>query len=112
LGMDENTVTQKLREKNLGVSEVKSLGPGIRVWLLCDSPEGKDCDPVLGEVGFRNGHVTVVTKRWTETSSATELVAALYGAAKDLEEHGFTHPVKEDVKKKSLSRPLAGSQGW
>ena len=24
----------------------------------------------------------------------------------------FTHPVKEDVKKKSLSRPLAGSQGW
>jgi len=24
----------------------------------------------------------------------------------------FTHPVKEDVKKKGLSRPLAGSQGW
>jgi hypothetical protein len=88
LGMDQNAVEQKIREKNLTIATTKSMGD---VWLLCDSPEGKECDPVLGEVGFNNGRVTIVTKRWTETNGATELVAALYGAAKDLEAHGFSH---------------------
>jgi hypothetical protein len=93
LGMDENTVTQKLRERNFGVQEVSReySGPGQKIWLLCESPDDKDCDPVLGEVGFRNGHVSIVTKRWTETNSAAEVVAALHGAAKDLQGHGFTH---------------------
>ena len=93
LGMDENTVTQKLRERNFGVREVskESLRPGQKIWILCESPDDKNCDPVLGEVGFSNGHVSVVTKRWAETNSAAEVVAALYGAAKDLQGHGFTH---------------------
>ena len=79
LGMDENTVTQKLRERNFGVQEVSReySGPGQKIWLLCESPDDKDCDPVLGEVGFRNGHVSIVTKRWTETNSAAEVEEVL-----------------------------------
>ena len=46
LGMDENTVTQKLRGKNFGVQEPPELSDrGGKTWLLCEFPDDKDCDP-------------------------------------------------------------------
>ncbi len=92
LGMDENTVAQKLREKNFGIQEPQELSSAQRkTWLLCESPDpnAKDCD--LGQVSFRNGHVNVIVKHWVSTKSAVEAVDTLYGATKDLEKRGYTH---------------------
>jgi hypothetical protein len=91
--MEENTVVQRLRAKNFGISEPPELsGPGKKTWILCGSPDDdKNCDPALGQVSFENGHVNVITTNWVETKSAEEVVMALYGATKDLEKRGFTH---------------------
>jgi hypothetical protein len=46
---------------------------------------------MLGQLGFYNGHLNFISKRWVDTKSAAEVVSAFYGATKDLEKHGFTH---------------------
>jgi hypothetical protein len=91
LGMDERVVAQKLREKNFGVREADSSEPGRKTWFLCESPDVKDCDPVLGQVSFYNRRLNVISKQWVDTKSATEVVSAFYGATKDLKKRGFTH---------------------
>ena len=85
LGMSEAEVTQKLKEGSFGVSYAQLSSPGSKSVFLCESPNDTECDPTLGQIGFVNGRVTVVVKRWAETKVASEIVAAFYAAVKDFD---------------------------
>ena len=87
LGMEQDLVFQKLREKKLGLNRAE---PSDSSWFLCGSPDDQECNPILGEIIFKNGRLTLVFKRWAETKSAEDLVIAMYGAAKDFESRGLS----------------------
>jgi len=55
-------------------------------WALCASPE---CDPQLGELGFKNGRLNFVLKRWAQTETASEVIVALYGVIRDIEQRNL-----------------------
>jgi hypothetical protein len=86
LGMEQSLVFQKLHEKKLIVIQAVSTTDWAS-WALCASP---DCDPQLGEVGFKNGHLHYVLKRWAQTEKATEVIVALYGVIRDIERRSLS----------------------
>ena len=90
LGMEQNSVSQKLREKQLHTMPVPSSpNTSSKVWIVCQSPES-ECDPQLGQIAFKDGRLSRVFKTWAEAKIAPDAMAALYGAIRDLERRGLT----------------------
>jgi hypothetical protein len=105
LGMTQEEVFAALREKHLGVAKIDDgSSPTSSTWFLCKSPEDADCEPRLGQVTFKNNRLTLVTKRWTQSVSASDMVSALYAVAKDLQSRGL---VNCRIEPKETLEPIA-----
>jgi hypothetical protein len=87
LGMDESAVLQKVASANLDARELSAPDKGT--WLLCDSPDDRQCD--IGSVTFEKGKLVLVSRTWRSTRDAFTLASSILGAAKDLERRGYTH---------------------
>src|SRR5439155_1010028 len=72
LGMTQDLVFSKLRERNLTVAK---MGTVDNSWAICDSPESTACEPMLGQISFKDDRLVLVLKRWTDTKNITDLVS-------------------------------------
>lgn len=91
LGMEQNSVFQKLREKELGFIPVGhySSSANSESWIVCQSPKS-ECDPQLGQIAFKDGRLNRVMKTWAEAKTASDAMTGLYGTIRDLERRGLT----------------------
>jgi hypothetical protein len=90
LGMNEDFVFKKFREKRVSAWKVEP-SPAFNTWVVCEPFDDSQCVPGAGQVTFKEGRLYMATKNWVETKTASDVVTAFYGAAKDLEERGFAN---------------------
>jgi hypothetical protein len=90
LGMNQDVVFQKFREKKISAWKVEP-SPAFNTWVVCEPFDDSQCIPGSGQVTFKEGHLYMASKTWVETKTASDVVTAFYGAARDLEEHGFAN---------------------
>ena len=87
LGMDKSAVLQEIASANLAARELSAPDKGT--WLLCDSPDDRQCD--IGSITFEKGKLVLVSKTRRSTRDAFTLASAILAAAKDIERRGYTN---------------------
>jgi hypothetical protein len=89
LGMNQDFVFKKFREKKVNAWKLEP-SPAFETWVVCEPFDDSQCVPGSGQITFREGRLYMATKNWVETKTASDVATAFYGAAKDLEQRGFT----------------------